>query len=221
MSISTNKLAKKLTLKPEKLIQELLTLNIINDKLTLTTKGIEIGGEIKKYMGKTYINWKDEESITKALSTKSTQTKIIKPQQNIKKKITQKEKTFKGEVYEEFISVIYKANGYTIWEHGKEKGVLDAGIDLIVKKDKKIILIQCKNWNEAGKYKIDHKDIKVFRMEGLDFIEKNQIFKGYELHLKYILSGDFIHASALHHIEECNQEHKNVSYEIIKLPSVK
>ena len=213
MYISNNKLAKKLNIKPEALLKRLFTLNIIKDKHTLTTQGTTLGGEIKKYMGTKYISWKDEEAITNALNPKEVEVKAIT-------KVTQKEKTFKGEVYEEFISIIYKANGFTIWEHGKEKGVLDGGIDLIVKKDKKIILIQCKNWNDKGKYKIDHKDIKVFRMEGLDFIEQNKIFKGYELHLKYILSGDFIHPSAIHHIEECNKEHKNVSYEIIKLPIV-
>lgn len=234
MGISTNKLAKKLNIKQEELIKKFIVLGFLKDKNILRPKGKEAGGELKKYMGSTYINWSDEDKIVQILSNKSqniltkTIKRIIFPAKKEEKKeekkvrktiqrTSQKEKIAKGEIYEEFIALVYKANGYTIWEHGKDKGVLDGGIDLIVKKDKKIILIQCKNWNEVGQYKIDHKDIKAFRSDGRDFIEKNKIFKGYNLHLKYILSGNFMHPSAIHHIEECG---KNISYEIIRIPTV-
>jgi Holliday junction resolvase-like predicted endonuclease len=214
MEISTNKLAKKMNIDKETLLSTLQQLNLIKDKTTLTPKGKKIGGEIKRYMGSSYIRWKDEEKIKKAITFQP-------KKEDSSKKTTQKEKIEKGELYEEFIAMVYKLHGFTIWEHGKDKGVLDKGIDLIVKKDKKIILIQCKNWNEKGKYQITHKDIKAFRMEGLDFIEKNQIFQDYELHFKYILSSNFIHSSAIHHIQECHDDGKNVSYQIIEMPIVK
>jgi len=231
MPISTNKLATKLNLKQEEIFKKLIELKIIKDKTTLTPKGIKLEGEIKKYMGSKYINWKNEEKITMAIESTSESVlstiikKITKPKEieveeikkepKVQKRISSQEKIIKGTIYEEFIALIYKANGYTIWEHGKDKGVLDGGIDLIVKKERIIILIQCKNWNEKGKFTIDHKDIKAFRSEGRDFLEKNEIFKGYDLHLKYILSGNFIHKSAIYHIEKCNE---NVSYEIIPIP---
>jgi len=217
------------------------------NKIFLELKWIETNGKwkIPTELGKTqgatekydtrskikYVMWEkdilENEAFIDAIKKTITPTQETQQQEEPKQetspqknKTSYKEKIKKGALYEEYIALIYKANGYTIWEHGKDKGIKDMGIDLIVKKDKKIILIQCKNWNEEGKYKIDHKDIKVFRTEGRDFINKNEIFINYELHLKYIISGDFMHPSAIHHIEECNQENKNVSYEIIKIPSV-
>lgn len=205
-----------------------------NGKWKIPTELGKTQGATEKYDNKSkikYVMWEENilenEAFIDAINKTITPTQETQQQEEPtqetptqKNKTSYKEKIEKGALYEEFVALIYKANGYTIWEHGKDKGLKDMGIDLIVKKEKKIILIQCKNWNEDGKFKIDHKDIKVFRTEGRDFINKNEIFKGYELHLKYIISGDFIHQSAIYHIEECNQENKNISYEIIKIPSV-
>jgi len=207
-----------------------------NGKWILATDLGKTQGAEEQYNTKTkqkYVTWEkdivENEAFIKALNEPIVKKPQEQPQAQPKeqpqpkpqnKKTSHKEKIEKGALYEEYIALIYRANGYTIWEHGKDKGMKDMGIDLIVKKNKKIILIQCKNWNEEGKYKIDHKDIKVFRTEGRDFINRNEIFIGYELHLKYIISGDFMHPSAIHHINECNQENKNVSYEVIKIPSV-
>ena len=108
----------------------------------------------------------------------------------------------------------YKKLGYFVWEHGKEKGKLDKSIDLIVKKEQELIFIQCKNWNEKGRFKIDHKEVKSTRMDATDFIEENPIFKGYNFKLRYTLSGEILHPSAFKYIEE----HNNIlDYEVLPM----
>lgn len=108
----------------------------------------------------------------------------------------------KGNRYEEFIAQHYRGLGYFVWEHGKEKGRKDQGIDLIVKKNKEIIFIQCKNWKENTRFQIDHKEVKASRTEARAFMKENPLFIGYQMKFRYTLSGDFIHPSAIKYIEE-------------------
>ena len=118
------------------------------------------------------------------------------------KKTSHKEKVKKGREYEEFVARYYEQLGYLVWEHGKEKGRKDNGIDLIAKKDKEIIFMQCKNWSASSSYKISHKELKSTRQEVSDYIEKNPIFKNYNQRIIYILSNDVLHKSAYHYLEE-------------------
>ena len=182
-----------------------------------TELGIANGG-IQKYNTKNkqkYIVWKKEILENKDFLEVVYQLRAKKKDVPEKKTpTTYKEKIKKGAKYEEYVASVYKERDYFIWEHGKEKGLKDMGIDLIVKKENKIILIQCKNWKEKGKWNISHKDIKVLRTEGRDFIERNPVFKGYDLTVRYTLSGDFLHKSAIKYIEECG---KNVDYEILRM----
>lgn len=156
-------------------------------------------------------NHKKTTSQDKTVSFNST---TISP--GVYKKTTYQEKIKKGAEYEEFISNIYRNKGYTVWEHGKEKGYKDLGIDIVAKKDKELILIQCKNWNENHRYKIRTKDIKALRTDGRDFIHKNKMFIGYDLKLIFTLSGEFIDNGAKRYIEEIKKDGKKVDYEIIK-----
>jgi Holliday junction resolvase-like predicted endonuclease len=128
-------------------------------------------------------------------------------------KTTYKEKIAKGKEYEAFVSEHYTDRGYFVYENGLLNGRKDGGIDLIAVRDTELIFIQCKNWNENTKYKIEHKDIKVFEMDVYNYLEKNPIFKGdkYIKRLKYTISGDFIHKSAIKYMEEKN----NIECEII------
>jgi len=160
---------------------------------------------IKKYSKE----WTEEKNILK--------NPIEASNEPIKKKITYKEKIKKGEEYEEYVAKVYKQRGYKVYEYGKLMGIKDKGIDLIAKKEKKVILIQCKNWQENGKWKITHKEIKVFQTEARLFVENSPIFKQCKLEAKYVISGNFIHASAIKHIEEIKNNGKKVDYEIIKL----
>ena len=127
---------------------------------------------------------------------------------------TPKSNIEKGEEYEAYIAEHYRRMGYFVWEHGKEKGRLDQGIDLIVKKDKEIIFIQCKNWNENNKFKIDHVRVKASRAEARQFMLNNPLFKGYKNKFRYTLSSNCIAPSAIKYIEETNGL---FDYEIIEM----
>jgi restriction system protein len=134
-----------------------------------------------------------------------------------KQKTTHKEKIQKGVEYEKFVARVYRSRGYNVTEHGREMGKKDHGIDLIAKKDKEIIFIQCKNWNENGKWKIRHDNIKSFQTDARTFVEQKPIFKNYKLQIRYTLSGDFIHLSAIKHIEEMKKRGKKIDYEILPM----
>ncbi|MBN2767508.1 MAG: restriction endonuclease [Campylobacterales bacterium] len=135
--------------------------------------------------------------------------------QQSKKKTSYKEKVAKGCDYEAFVSDYYKAQGYVVYEHGKEKGREDGGIDIIVMKDKMIYFLQCKNWSENHRYKITHKDIKVFRTEARDFITSNGLFEARQddIRLRFVVSGNILDKSALYALEG----DKNLDYEILKM----
>ena len=183
----------------------------IKDKWTIPTNlGLANGAE-SFYNAKTkmkYVKW--EENILE-------NQKLLEAIKKIKNnKTSYKDKIDKGAKYEEYIAKYYKELGYTSIEHGKLKGREDEGIDLIVKKNKEIIFIQCKDWKENGSWKITQEKILAFRMRARDFVEKRPIFKQYDLTARYTLSGDFIHPSAIKHIEEIQKQGKKVDYEIIK-----
>jgi len=127
----------------------------------------------------------------------------------MKKVETTKEK---GTKYEAFVAEYYRKKGYVVWEHGKEKGKLDQGIDLIVKKKKEILFIQCKNWKENSRFKIDHKELKASRTEAREFMKKNPLFKNYQIKFRYTLSSNCMHLSALMYMQE-NKE--LFDYEVI------
>jgi len=123
----------------------------------------------------------------------------------------------KGSIYEEYIANKYRKKGYSVWEHGKEMGRADLGIDLVATKKNKMILIQCKNWSTKHKYKITNKDIKAFRTDALDFLDKNYQYKNYDISLEFILSGDFIDKGAKVYINVIKKRGKKVNYKIIKM----
>lgn len=123
----------------------------------------------------------------------------------------------KGSIYEEYIANKYRKKGYSVWEHGKEMGRADLGIDLVATKKNKMILIQCKNWSTKHKYKITNKDIKAFRTDALDFLDKNYQYKNYDISLEFILSGDFIDKGAKVYINVIKKRGKKINYKIIKM----
>lgn len=205
----------------------------------LTKDGKEQGG-IQKYNAKTkqkYIVWKEKilkdyelhQTIRLLLNNKKkTETnkwyeetkekEWINECQTKNKKTTYKEKIQKGKEYEEYVAKVYRSRGYHVSEYGKQMGKEDHGIDLIAKKEKHLVLIQCKNWNKSGKWKITHKDIKVFQTEARLFVEDKNILRQCLLDARYVISGNFIHTSALKHIEEIQKIGKRVDYEIIEMP---
>lgn len=59
-----------------------------------------------------------------------------------------KSKWLIGILYERYIGYLFEEKGYSVNYHGIEKGLEDRTRDLICKKGKETILIQCKNWSE-------------------------------------------------------------------------
>lgn len=59
-----------------------------------------------------------------------------------------KSKWLLGRMYERYVGYIYENNGYDVEFTGIFKGYEDLGRDLICKKDKELIIIQCKNWSQ-------------------------------------------------------------------------
>lgn len=161
-------------------------------------------GAIEKYNAKTkmkYIVWsnfiKYDNELISAIEKRKYQD--IKP-----KKTSYKEKIKKGQDYEEHVANIFRSQGYTIAEHGKDNGVKDHGIDIIAKKDKDIYFIQCKNWSSKNKYRIRDKEIKITRQDAREYMEENPLYVagGYKMKLLYVTSEDIFHPSAKHYIEK-------------------
>jgi len=119
-----------------------------------------------------------------------------------KKKTTYAERQKKGEEYEKYIADFFKEQNYTISNHGIDNKKKDGGIDVIAKKDKTILFIQCKNWNAKNKNRITHVDIKKTRTEINDYIEKNPLYKNYKIKTYYITSEDILDKSAKLYIKE-------------------
>lgn len=59
-----------------------------------------------------------------------------------------KSKWLIGILYERYIGYLFEEKGYSVNYHGIEKGLEDRTRDLICKKGKETVLIQCKNWSE-------------------------------------------------------------------------
>ncbi len=120
----------------------------------------------------------------------------------------------KGDEYEAYVCKHFEEQGYKIAPHGKDNGVKDQGIDIILKKDKEILFIQCKNWNVKHKYKIDHKEIQYIRMNVRDYIEKNQLFTMYNWKILYVTSENILENSAHYKIREHREE---IEHQIIEM----
>lgn len=122
-----------------------------------------------------------------------------------------KELKIKGKEYEEFVAGYYKLEGYEIYLNGIIKGKKDKGIDIICIKDNELILIQCKNWKEDSKYKINHEKLKAFVGCCTEYINENKLFHK-NIKLKFITSNYILDNSGKKFLEES----KTLQYEILK-----
>jgi len=114
-----------------------------------------------------------------------------------------KETAQKGRIYELYINDYFKKLGYTTKAFGEIHGKKDHGIDLIIKKEKNITFIQCKNWKQDGKYKIKHSHLKEFIGNTTAFIEKNKDkAEGYNIKRLYVTSFDILDNSAKHFLRD-------------------
>ena len=122
-----------------------------------------------------------------------------------------KELKQKGREYEEFVAGYYKLDGYKIELHGIKKGKKDKGIDIICEKDEELILIQCKNWKEDSKYKINHEKLKAFVGCCTEYVNEHKLFDR-NVKLKFITSNYILDESGKKFLEES----KTLQYEILK-----
>lgn len=118
--------------------------------------------------------------------------------------------TYKNDVaYKNFIAEHYKKEGYTLWNHTEDKGMDDKNINYIAKKQREIILINCRGDAED----ITIEEIKHFEAQKAAFIEENPIFANYNISLMYNMSGFFLTEEAFWYIQENSNK---ISYQILK-----
>lgn len=110
--------------------------------------------------------------------------------------------------YIDFVTKHYRDDGYTVWEYSKEKEILESEIHLVVKRDNKILLIQCYSDHEN----LSQKNINNFEKESILFVGENKIFQSYDIQLIYIMSTLLLEESAYKYIKKSN----NIDYEILK-----
>jgi len=207
MQLTIKNISEQIQVKEKTIIEAIYNLGWVEKQgkwAVATQSGIE-NGAIEKYNNRyknKYVVWNDS-----ILNNNIFLNSLLD---------VENKKIQKGSEYEKFIADIYKSRGYTIAENGLMNGLKDDGIDIIAKHDKEIVFIQCKNWNQEGKWKITHNDIMIFRTRARDYVENKKIFKGYKLQARYIVSGNFIDPSAIKHIEEIQKNGKRVDYEIIE-----
>ena len=146
---------------------------------------------------------------------KSIENIVEEEKKYTKPKMSYAEKIKKGKEYEAYIANYFRENGWTVWEHGKEKGRKDKSIDLIIKKDRKIYFVQCKNWES---WKITHKEVKATRQDIREYIKTNKDFwqtiKDYENKILYVTSKECLTKGAYRYI----QENKDIlEYQVIPM----
>ena len=196
-----------------------------------TSKGISKGA-VQQYNARSknkYIVWPasiklERELMTTVQNLKNTKKSFVEPvvtyekfkESNTTTKLSALEKKQKGSAYEMFVADHFRVRGYTIAEHGKDNGVKDHGIDIIAKKDKEIIFIQCKNWSARSTYKVRDKEIKVTRQDARDYMMKNPLYVsgGYKMKILYVMAENVLHPSAYNYIQE---HHDILDFQIIPM----
>jgi Holliday junction resolvase len=193
--------------------------NLFNNKnRELELKEQEIN--LKKDSSKTNTTENLQEKEIKNKS-ENTQTQLINKAKKVFREYTEeekkeyalkmKEKKEKGKEYEEFVAGYFKIDGYEVNLHGIKKGKKDKGIDIICTKDEELILIQCKNWKEDSKYKINHENLKAFVGCCTEYVNENKLFDK-NIKLKFITSNYILDESG----KKFLQESKTLQYEILK-----
>lgn len=183
-----------------------------DDKSWIVTEiGKSRGAEQINFKGTKSIHWNpeiknDNELINAIKGFQHTKPSTNNEQSNINQKMTYQAKKEKGDLYEAFISNHFRAQGYKIAEHGKENGVKDHGIDIIAKKGKEVLFIQCKNWSVTQSRRVKSDDMKIARQNVLDYKVKNPLYEMYDMKILYVLSENVLHGSAYHYVQENSHE---------------
>ena len=123
--------------------------------------------------------------------------------------------TFSQHTYETFIAAHYRDLGCDVIEYDANKGLKDAGIDIIARMGDEIYFIKCIDLYINHTYHVDDEEIDAFQKAVNHFLDQNRHLKQYITHLRYTLSGDFLPQASQKRIEA---HEGNVSYETVEPP---
>ena len=208
--ISTSDIAKIFNQHVPKIYEVFYLLKWIEkkDEWVITTPAGEINGAKQLYNNKSkqkYVMWDIKVLENKELKNIIESLKIQEKKDIQQKAMTQEEKKEKGDFYEAYVANFFREQGYYVWEHGKEKGVEDGGLDLLVKIDKLIYYVQCKNWE---KWKIDHNNVQATQTKIRNLLKKEEhlrkLTSPYQQKILYITPKKCLTAGAYRYIEENN-----------------
>ena len=200
--ITATELAKFFSIEPRQLNQTLTNMKWIEKKHYIwwiaTEKGKEQGAvehtDLKSRVS--YVYWNKEVMYNEKLiaTIKSTVRSYIE-----------------NNIYEEFIKDEFIKQGYTVWHHSKDKTQQDKNknITLVAKKNKKILLIHCRD----NQLDISTDELKSFQEQRDNFKIDNPVFKNYDLTLHYSMSGFFLTEEAYEYVEE---NRGDITYEVVK-----
>ncbi len=112
------------------------------------------------------------------------------------------------EGYTGFVVNHYKKKKMTVWEYAKEKNLKGNQINLVIKKNQNILLVNARDIDED----ISIEDIHNFEKETNHFLKDNPVFNTYSIELRYLIPSLLLEEDAYKYIKE--QAH--ISYEILK-----
>ena len=110
--------------------------------------------------------------------------------------------------YSTFVANYYRAKDYIVWEYSKEKNLIDYAFNLVLKKEKDIIFIQCRsNSNELS---LDN--LVEFEEAVAEFLEGYTFFKNYDLLYFYVSSEENVSKEVLEYITQSSY----MGYQVLK-----
>lgn len=160
-------------------------------------------GEFKPWFKKKKKTEETEKEV-KAEKPKEKSEKQKEFEANRKKRYSEllKSNKEKGDAYELFVGKHFEEKGYIIKYNGLEQGKKDNTIDLIAINKEEVILIQCKNYKEDTKTKINHEKVKAFFGDSSIYLEKNPQFRNWDIKRLYVISNMILDTSAKKYITE-------------------
>ena len=200
--ISTTELAKFFSIEPRQLNQIFTNMKWIEKQHYIWWVATNLGkknGAKEHYDKKSrvrYVYWKKEIMQNEEL--------LLTIQNTVRTYI-------ENNLYEEFIKEYFTKQGYTVWHHSKEKTQQDKNknITFVAKKNKKILLIHCRD----NQLDISTDELKTFQKQRDQFKVDNPVFESYDLSLHYTMSGFFLTEDAYEYVEKNSGD---ITYEVIK-----
>ena len=110
--------------------------------------------------------------------------------------------------YSSFIANYYRNKNHIIWEYSKEKNLVNHELNLVMKREKNIMLIQCRS--NISEITLDN--IFAFERRGVEFIEQYKLFKNYNILYLFTCSEYGFSEGALEYISNNN----HISYKVLK-----